>query len=255
MPRAPYAFLLLILCLAGGGCRPDEDQPVPPDASVTAPLKKKVLVANNNPSQVLGETEYAYGPDQRLLKTETYAYPDNRRVLREYTEYTYDTGDQPVRSANYVRHSSGDFLLFFETVFEYAGGLLVRETTNHYQAQNNGVTTYEYAGGRLVKKSFVDDNNTPLRYLVFEYDRAGKLTVETNFNHSNIPTEFARYVYRNGLREEKQIFINGLIGPKPELWSTIRYTYDIQNRLVFEKTEYTNPLSSSVSPSVRYEYY
>jgi hypothetical protein len=253
MQRAPYAFLLLILCLANG-CRPDEDQPVLPDASVTAALKKKVLVANDNPSQVFNETEYRYGPDQRLFKTETYSFGDNQRVMREYTEYAYDTEGRQVRSANYVLHSSGDFQLFSETVFAYADGLLVRETAT-YPAQVSSAIAYEYAEERLVKKSFVDDKNTAFRYLIFEYDGAGKLTGETNFNHLDKPTEFARYAYRNGLRVEKQTFINGLTGSKPELWSTIRYAYDAKNRLVFEKTEYISPLSSAIFPSIKYEYY
>jgi hypothetical protein len=253
MQRAAHAFLLLILCLAHGGCHPDEDQPVPPDAAATARLKKKIFVAKDNPSRVLGETEYGYGPDQRLLKSETYSYQDQRRVMHEYTEYTYDTGSQPVRSANYVRHSSGDFRLLTETVFEYAGGLPVRETTT--TSAQIAAITYEYAEGRLVKKSFLDGKNKLLHYTVYAYDGAGTLTGETNHTDAGIITYFVQYTYRNGLRQQRQMFSGDPAGPNPPLWSTIRYAYDARNRLVFEKTEYINPLSSAIFPSVRYEYY
>jgi hypothetical protein len=49
------AFLFLILGLASCGCR--EDSRVLPDLSMTGQLKKKVLVARDNPSQVFSETE------------------------------------------------------------------------------------------------------------------------------------------------------------------------------------------------------
>ncbi|MBD0254162.1 MAG: hypothetical protein ICV83_00470 [Cytophagales bacterium] len=251
MPRTAYAFLFLLLCLVPGGCR--EDSRVLPDRSAAGQLKKKVLTARDNASQVFGETEYRYGPDQRLLRAEDFHFRDNQRVMREYTAYAYDNAGQPVRNANYVRHASGDFRLFAETVFEYAGGLPVRETTT-YPAQV-AVTTFEYAEGRLVKKSFWDGNNTLLYYVVLAYDGSGKLAGETNFLPSDTPTQFVRYAYRNGLRQEKQTFNGDPAGPKPELWSTIRYAYDGQNRLASETTEYINPLSSAIFPTVRYEYY
>jgi YD repeat-containing protein len=227
---------------------------VPPDQSVAGQLKKKVLTARDNPSQLFGETEYRYGPDRNLLKAEVYHFRDNQRVMGEYTEYSYDNAGRQAGSDNYVRHASGDFRLFAQTVFEYADGLLVRETIT-YPAQVVTVITYEYAEGRLVKKSFLDGNNALHYYLAFEYDGAGKLTGETNFLPSGTPTQFVRYTYRNGLRQEKNTFSGDPARPERELWSTIRYGYDGQNRLAFEKTEYISPLSSSIFPTVRYEYY
>jgi hypothetical protein len=251
MQRAAYACLFLLLYLVPGGCR--EDSRVLPDRSVAGQLKKKVLTARDNPSQVFGETEYRYGSGPRLLRTELYYYRDNQRQLGEYTEYSYDNAGQQTRSAQYMRNASGDFQLYAETVFEYADGLLVRETTT-YPAQVS-VTTYEYAAGNLVKKSFLDRKNELLYYVVFEYDGAGKLTGETNFIPSGTPTHFVRYAYRNGLQQEKKAFSGDPAGPKPDLWLAIRYAYDNQNRLTLETTEYISPFSSAIYPTVRYEYY
>jgi hypothetical protein len=74
MQRAAYAFLFLLLCLMPGGCR--EDSPVLPAHSLAGQLKKKVLVARDNPNLIIGETEYAYGPDQKLQKAESYFFPE-----------------------------------------------------------------------------------------------------------------------------------------------------------------------------------
>jgi hypothetical protein len=251
MQRTAYAFLFLTLCLVPCGCR--DDSRVLPDQSLMGQLKKKVLVARDNPTQVMSETEYVYGPDQRLLKTESYFFRDNQRVMSEYTEYSYDNEGRQVRSAQHVRSALGNFTIYAQTVFEYADGLLVRETVS-YPAQV-AVTTYEYAEGRLAKKSFLDGKNTVLYYTVYEYDGEGKLTGETNLTDPGITTNFVRYTYRNGLRQERQTFRGDAAGPNPELWSTIRYSYDVQQRLVFETTEYIHPLSSTIFPNVRYEYY
>jgi hypothetical protein len=251
MPRAAYVCLFLLLSLVSGACR--EDSPVLPDRAVKGQLKKKVLLDLDNPSQVLSETEYQYGPGPRLLKAENFYFQDNQRILADYTQHVYDTEGQPVRSDNYVRDASGAFKLYTQTVFEYADGLPVRETIT-YPAQI-AVTTYEYTEGRLVKTSFFDGTNKLLYYLVFGYDGAGKLTGETTFTDAGAPTRFVRYAYQNGLRVEKRTFIGDPAAPKPELWSFVRYAYDGQNRLASEKTEYINPLSSAIFPPVRYEYY
>jgi hypothetical protein len=106
-----------------------------------------------------------------------------------------------------------------------------------------------------VKKSSLDGKNKLLHYTVYEYDGLGKLTTKTNFIDSGRPSNFVHYTYRNGLRQLRQMFGGDPAGPSPELFSTIRYAYDAQKRLVFETTEYISPYSSSLSPSVKYEYY
>jgi YD repeat-containing protein len=173
--------------------------------------------------------------------------------MSEYTEYGYDNEGRQVRSTQYLRNASDQFSMYAETVFEYTAGLLARETVS-YPAQV-AVTTYEYAGGRLAKKSFLDGNDKLLHYTVYQYDGAGNLTGEANFTDSGSPARFVRYTYRNGLREVQQTFSGDPAGPTPTLWSTIRYGYDAQKRLVSEETEYINPLSSAIFPMVKYEYY
>jgi|GEM_PF-3157853 len=253
MQRPSCAFLFLLLCLlAAPGCR--EDRPVLPDLSVPGLLKKKVLLAREDPARVLGETEYQYGPDRRLLKEESYYFRDNQRVLGEYTGYRYDNEGRQVGSTRHIQHASGNFMVYAETVFAYAGGLLVRETVSYPALV--AVTTYEYAADRLVKKSFLDGSNELLHYTVYAYDGAGNLAGETNFAAPGTPTYFVQYTYQNGLRQVRQMFRGDPGGSAaPELWSTIRYGYDAQKRLVTEKTEYINLLSSAVFPTIRYEYY
>ncbi len=173
--------------------------------------------------------------------------------MGEYTKYGYDNEGRQVRSVQYVRNASNTFVLYAETVFEYANGLLVRETVS-YPAQV-AVTIYKYAEGRLVKKSFLDGKNTPLHDPVYAYEGEGKLMGETNLIDLGITTSFVRYTYRNCLRQERQMLSGDRARSNPPLWSTIRYAYDAQNRPVSEKKEYISPLSSAGFPTGKYEYY
>ncbi len=47
-------------------------------------LKKKVFVASAHPSQVLYETEYEYGLDQKLMKTATYSFRKEKRIAGKH---------------------------------------------------------------------------------------------------------------------------------------------------------------------------
>lgn len=247
-----YAVLLLALLGTASGCR--EDRPAAPDLSAPGQLKKKFLVANDDPSQVFEETEYQYGPDGKLTKTEVFYFFSGTIKLVEYTLYTYDGAGRPDRHTTYRVHptEADQFPLYSETFFEYTGDLLTQETVKSQSGQY--VYTYEYDGGRLVEKSTLSGSN-PFRSTEYTYDAAGQLTRETTYDNANGLVGYVEYAYRDGLPRERKRFAYDPVRQVPNLWTAVQYSYDAQNRVSLEATTYVNPLSSATFPSVRYEYY
>jgi hypothetical protein len=254
MRQPLFAVLLLALLGTVSGCREDRPAAPGPDLSEPAQIKKKFLVANDDPSRVFQETAYQYGPDGKLTKTEVFSYFNGQSKLSEYTEYTYDSTGRPARHTTYrLNNLPGPGLsLYSETIFEYKGDLLTRETVQSQFEQYE--YTYEYAGDRLVKKSTVAGSSW-LPYTEYAYDAAGQLTRETTYDDANGLVGYVEYAYQNGLRREQKSFKHDPVRQAPNLWTTVQYAYDARNRVTLEATTYVNPLSSATFPSVRYEYY
>ncbi len=174
---------------------------------------------------------YADGPE---IREETLTYDDMGLLIRDETlssygssvsEYTYDERGNRIKAV-----SSSDGSVYNTIEYAYDGeGRVIRSWSTNADGVMTYSSEYEYAGGLLVKETYTSESYSYVATCT--YDERGNLLNRHN-DTSDWDTD-TTYEYDEADRMVKYVYYDGA-----DLF-TSTYTYDDQGNLL--RTEYTSP--------------
>jgi hypothetical protein len=139
---------------------------------------------------VLYETEYFYGPDDKLIRTTSYSFSGGQSRKQEYSENQYDQEGNLATSTLYALQAAGTFGVQATTTYTWQSGLLRREQTSHVGGPGSTIS-YDYQDGRLTEKTGSGMNGQKENSVVYLYDDPGKLIRETHLSAAGKKVSYA----------------------------------------------------------------
>lgn len=203
------------------------------------------------------EQLYEYDEAGRVIKISKPMYKDGEMGdIGWYNTYTYNDQNQCIEDAYWVYNADGKYRNLTITTFEYdKEGLKIKETSKYPVISGMDWKTFEYEKGLLSRMNEYDGSGKLLNYVLYEYDKEGRLSRETVCNPiSNKASRYSLYSYENGLNTQVDVYTFMNMQNEFVPLRKITNEYDANRNLIRKESEELCMTSSMSSFTWVYEY-
>lgn len=245
--------IFILLVFLSSSCQKDQS-----DSNLNqgnAKLKQILLYSKIESEEPIGIVEeYEYDEKGRISKTSTPMY-DNGVIVGtiKYNLYEYNFSDQLVKINNFNANlnSPTGYINLQNFIYSYStDGKKVKESIENLNGVISEYSVYEYKDDQLVKiKKY--SNNTLESYIENQYDKSGRLLIESLFSSDGQGISYTIHTYSGSLQVKSDLFIY----KNDTQYRAIKRTFDNNNNLITLESNELALYSNSLSCVLRYKYY
>lgn len=248
----PLICIYCIAILLLSGCEKEQSNPAPGDAR----LKQEFLYNIDSQTMIGIIREYEYNDQGRISMVSTPMYMNSTITgTLSYSLYNYDSSGRLKKISNYNANinSPDGFINLSNLIYEYSGGLKIKESVEYPASGISGIreyTTYEYIAGKLtVSKKFASDKlESFTQYL---YDNSGRLTKELMYGSDGSCLSYTVHSYSGQLQVKSEFYTYS----DKVMFRSVTRTFDEGNNLINLESKEMVPSSSMMSFVMKYLYY
>jgi len=248
----PLTSIFCIAFLLLSGCEKEQSS----SAQGNALLKQEFLYNIDSQTMIGIVREYEYNDQGRISMASTPMYVNGKMTgTLSYSLYDYDSSGRLIKICNYNANvnSPTGFINLTNLIYEYSGGLKIKESVEYPASGISGIkeyTAYEYLSGRLtVSKKY--SSNKLESFTQYLYDNSGRLTKELMYAFDGTCLNYTAHTYAGQLQVRSDFYTYS----DSVLYRSITRTFDEGNNLINLESKEMVPSSSMMSFVMKYLYY